>query len=337
MKTRLIIFLAICILANPLKAQITCAKPEEFKLIKKKPLIVEQLQVDSKLIEKWEKKKGKAKNSETRNRYDDMIVEYEKFVNDYNANIKEAVEKCWDLNENVVYKTTSAVKKLRKESKRYAVLWFSETSTNKTDDYGFKYFPDLTIPTLNYSRIENGTVKVDYSFFMPYTGRREENEIKTGDLILALKLMKNQIAEIEKTGNKKYTFKKYAEDMGDKNCKELKGLKLIVPATAIHKSSNLGVINRAYKAGDVEKRSEEEITQMIENEEDVVVGFAIPYDIAAGSINVGVELSAARILCMRAFINVKTGKIYAVKGVDMGEFNDPFFRAKEFNKLGVCN
>jgi len=317
-----------------LSAQVVYAKADEFKSIKKRKLIVEQLEVDQALIASWQKKKGKTKKPELATRYGEMISEYKKFVADYNGHIKSAVESIWLLNEEVVYKTTSEVKALRKsKSERYSVLFFSESTTNKTDDFGHKYFPNLSIPTLNYSRIESGTVKVDYSFFMAYTGHREANELQLADVLLSLRLIQNQIAAIEKTVNNRYTFKSFASDEGKANCGTLKGATVHIDENSIHKKSTLAEINAAY-SGTVKLLSNQEITTAIENEEDIIIGFFIPNTIAAGSVGSTVQISSGRITYLHVFLNVKTGEVLSCTGTSMGEFNDIWFRSGPFSKLG---
>ncbi|MBL4654290.1 MAG: hypothetical protein JKY33_00520 [Bacteroidia bacterium] len=333
MKKTTLIVIAIWLMSSSAMAQVTYAKPEEIKLIKKRPLIVELLELDPKNIEKWEKKKTKSKKPKVVERYSEMIIEYTQFVEDYNNYIKIAVEKHWDLNAKIEYKTFSEVKKLRKSSKTHAVLWFSESSSSYSDEYGFKYFPNLTIPTLNYSRIEKGQVKVDYSFFIPYTGSREKNEIMLGDLLISLKLMKLHLSEIEKLGEKKYNFKKFATAKAKENCSKATGKKLKLPKNLIQKNANIAEFNTAYKSGDVTMCTDEVVMKAIESEDDVIIGFTIPYSIAAGSMG---PLSMARILFFRSFIHIKSGDIVTAKGVAMGEYNDSFYRKKEFTTYGVC-
>ena len=334
MKLKLIIGIIIWLIVNPVSAQVTYSKPDEFSSIKKRTLIVELLEVNKKQIEKWKKKKSKTKKPKVSREYGNMILEYENFVKDYNSYIKAAVEKYWDFNSNIEYKTYTEVKKLRKSSKKYTVLWYSESGSQTADEYGHKYFPDLTIPTLNYSRIEKGTRKVDYSFFMPNTGERKKNEIRLSDIIISLKLMKNQINQIEKIGKKRYIFKSYAKDQAKENCNKLSGKKLYINELTIHKNTSIGQIKSAYKAGTVEKISDEEVSKAIENEEDYIIGFAIPYQIATGSVG---PFSSAQIIFLKSFINVKTGKIYTYYGTSMGDFTDPFFRRKDFSKFGKCD
>ena len=150
-----------------LQAQFSYAKADDYTEIKSRPLIVELLEVDEKLVANWEKKKNKEKKEDKKAAYQDRIDKYAVFVNDYNELIKEAVENNWKNNPSVVYKTTAEVKELMKsKSEEYTVLWYSETNSKRQDEFGFTYFPDFTVPTLNYSRIEKGRIKTDYCYFI---------------------------------------------------------------------------------------------------------------------------------------------------------------------------
>lgn len=335
MRSKLIIFLLIAITSVSVQAQVTYAKPEEFKTIKNRTLIVELLEVDQRQIDEWEKKKGKLKEKKPTEakKYAIMVDDYKSFVQDYNTFIKSAVEKNWDFNETVEFKTTSQVNRLRKNSSRYTILWFSETTTSTTNAYGFNYTPNLSIPTLNYSRIEKGKIKVDYSFYMPYTGLRKKNVIKESDLLLSLKLMRNHILEIEKSGKKKFTFKNYSKNQASVNCKKLADKKIALNEVDVHKKATFSEISSAYKNGSIVKLTDEETISAIENNEDVIIGMCIPHTIVAGSVG---PLSTARILFLKSFVNVSTGTIYTCYGTVTGEFNDPYYRVKEFTKYGNC-
>lgn len=75
---------------------------------------------------------------------------------------------------------------LKSNKENYTVLYFSESVSEMKDDYGLTFFPDLTIPTLNYSRIEKNHLRVDYSFFIPNLGG-QSNKITEAHLLLSLK------------------------------------------------------------------------------------------------------------------------------------------------------
>jgi len=325
MRLKLLFFVGLLLSLQPYFSQETYAKPEDFKALKNRPLIVQTMEVKESVISTIKKKKAKAKKPEKIKKYEKMIIDYRNFVKSYNTNIKIAIEKYWKLNTEILYKTKEEVEKIKdKKSSKYAIFWYSASTTSGS---GSIFNPSLSIPTLNYNRSEKGDVKIDYTFFMPYLNKKE-NVVTLADFILSLKLMQNHIESIEKTGKKRYTFKDYAKEEAKKNCKDLAKKDLVISATDIHKKATLSQIDLAYKNGKVIKYTDEEIIKAIENEEDVIIGFSIPFMI--------VDSSISRILFFKSFINVKTGKIYTCFGTVTGELNDPYFRVKEFTKYSKC-
>jgi hypothetical protein len=235
------------------------------------------------------------------------------------------------LNPKIEFKTTTEVKKLRKaKSKAYTVLFYSESSS-RSNEAGFRYFPDMTIPTLNYSRIEEGTVGVDYSFFMPYTNQRAlTNKLMLADLIISLKIMKNQIAEIEKLHKNGYTTKEYLKDQAKSNNKLVRSQKLYMDKGLIHKKTSEQEIKASYN-GEITFVSSNEIANMIESEKEGLISMSIPSTIRVSS---GGIIQVARIEYYRSFIDAKTGIAYTCEGTSLGELIEPRYRSKEFSRYG---
>ncbi|HYG49810.1 MAG TPA: hypothetical protein VD905_02855, partial [Flavobacteriales bacterium] len=235
---------------NYTNAQVTYAKPEEFKEIKKRTLIVQMLEEHPDDIADMQKKIDKEKKADKKAELEAELKAARAFVTDYNKYMKEAVEKHWGLNAKVEYKTVSEVAALRKsKSTNYTVLFYSESSSQRRDANGFRYFPELSIPTLNYSRIESGTVKVDYSYFIQFAGFRSEGGFRMADAVMSLKMMKNHIAEIEKQSKKNYTFKEYAEDQAKANCSQAKGKTVKMSRNSVHKKSTEDELRQDYTVG----------------------------------------------------------------------------------------
>src|SRR5687768_16368509 len=146
------------------QAQITKALPNEYKEIKTRPLIIEMLEEDKEFIDSRTEKLAKAKKQEAKDELQSDIDNHKNFVSGYNNAIKAAVQKYWDLNKTVEYKTTKEVEALRKaKNNQYSVLFFTESSTSVTNN-GHTYRPGINLPTLNYSRVEKSLAKPDYSF-----------------------------------------------------------------------------------------------------------------------------------------------------------------------------
>ncbi len=332
MKSKLTLLLSLLLFFSTAQAQNTFAKPEEFKTLKERTLLVELLVEDNAQIQKWTNKKNKAKKPEVAKKYESKIGKYREFITEYNKHIKEAVESIWDLNKNIEYKTTTQIRFMKNDKEQYTVLGYEETESDMKDQAGQAYFPDLSIPTLTYSRIEKPHFKPDYSFFMPYLGEKEDN-ISLAHLILSLKLMQQHILEIENSGKKKFTFKKYAVMQAKQNCPKLTGKDVAIIESRIHKKASLANIQKEYSQGDVVGLTDDQVKNAIVKNEDVIIGIFIPQDIIAGAAG---PLAVARILFTTCFMNVSTGEIYSCTGTVMGEFNDHFYRSKGFKKLGVC-
>ena len=334
MKSRIIIGMAFLLFANMLSAQATYCKPTDFALIKKRTLLVELMELDNDKIQDWEKDIRKTKKADKKKDLAATIVEYKAFVENYNTFIKLAVEKYWDLNTTIEYKTNSEVIKLRKTTKKkYSVLWYSASRAKGGVDFASTYSSEQFIPTLNYGRIEKGRIKVDYSFFMPSMGERSHNELVLGDFLFSLKMMKTHIAAIEKKGKKNYNFKKYATEQGELNCKKISGNDLYLLEGTLHKNTSLGQIKSSYRKGKAVIYNNEELDKAIIDEDDIIVGYLIPYQIAMGSAGfVAVE----RTLYFRIFVNIKSGEILAARGVSYGDLNDEFFHKKDFSTIAKC-
>jgi hypothetical protein len=316
-------------------AQITKALPEEFKEIKARPLIIEMLEVDNDFIEKQEKQIQRAKKQETKDDLKAEIENHKNFVAGYNKAINESVQKYWNLNKAIEYKTTSEVDKLRKaKNSEYTVLYFSESSTSVTNN-GHTYRPGINLPTMNYSRIEKIMGKVDYSFFMPSI-RLDGNEMAAADLVISLKIMKNHISEIEKTGEKNYTAKDFGKDQEKVNCSKLQGKPIFLDKKFLNDRTTEDEIISANKNNKIQVVSFDELNTAIMNSDDKFVAINIPYGIKAGSANVGVTINIARVQYMKSLVNANTGMIVYVNGVSTGELYDSYWRANQVGKIGDC-
>lgn len=324
-------FLLIFILSSfHLSAQYSYAKSEEFEEIQNRPLIVEKLNIDNGLIEKWEKKIKKGKNKDE---YIKLIDSYKTFIEDYNVAIERAIENHWTYNNSeVLFKTVAEVNDLRDSgSKEYTVLFYDETDSQRLDGNGRKFSPSLTVPTLKYSRIENTRFKADYCYFINFSHKR--STITYSDFILSFKLMKRHMEYIVANDERKFDFHEYAKAQAKLNCSSLPKDGLLLRDASIHKKSSLEGINQKFTGNEIRTVSDEEIIQYIENDEDKVVGFFFPFSIVTAKAG---PASLGRIQYVRSFVNIKTGEIYTAHGAKTGQFFDPYYREKEFKKYSSC-
>ena len=333
----LISLLALINLFNA-EAQITKASPEEFKSIKSRPLIVELAEEDKDYIESIEKKISKASdNPERKERLKKDLEGHKNFVSIYNSTIKEAMDKYWNLNKTIIYKTVEEVKKLREDkSNKYTVLFYSMSSTSGSASVGYTFNSGLAIPTLNYSRIEEGTIKVDYSFFIPSTGDRLGDAMVLSDFAISFKIMKNQIEAIESLGNKNYTAKKFGKDQAEANCSKMAGKTIYFDETFFKDKVSDSEVAEASK-NKVKFVSHDEIGKSILNNEDKFITINIPWGIAEGSIGVGISITTSRIQFMKSIVNANTGQIVYAYGISMGEMYDWYWRLNQIGKIGDCN
>ncbi len=311
------------------KAQVTYAKYSDYKLIKKRPLLVITEEIDQKNMQKLEKKLSKTKRPKRIKKIKEAIEERKNFVETYNTNIKKLVEKYLNFHPKVEYMSRKEYnknyKKLKKQ-KKYVVLWYSESKKNYENQRGFFENTDASIPTINYSRIEKGKYKVDYSFFVPSFGKNFYRLTPT-NMELTFRLMKKHIDYIVKNKKKKLTFLKYAKEMAKKNCNNLNG-DIYLAKESLPKNANLSKINANYSKGKVHAIPHDELEKIIDNQEDKIVGVVVPTGIAGKA--------AARVMFAKILYNPSNNTIYTVKGAGMGEFYDGKFRAKEFKKYGKC-
>jgi len=326
MEKNFIVLILVLLVCNiKMSAQVTYAKPEDYNSIFNRTLAVEVVGEDAKMISKLEKKKAK---------YPNALENYKIFVTTYNEMMKKVIEKYWRLNDKIEYKTTAEIRKLQKiKSSKYVCLYYTESKASVDYTNPMAYRSHLSVPTLNYNRADRSTTKVDYSFFLPITYKRDNSRINEGDLIFSIKFIQDHIEKIKKTGKTKYNAQKYAEDEAMKNCKELKSYIVYLNKNFIHKKTTGSAIQASYPHK-MEIVDAKEINEsIVQEKEDIALTVIIPTGIAQGSVG---PLSVSRTTCMRLIVRAKTAKIFTVQGTNMGEFNDTNFRVKDFEKYGSC-
>lgn len=332
MKNKILFFLSFLFFfsVKSLNAQVTYALPTDFKMIKKRTLLVQLRETNKNLIEYWTTKKEKAKKEKKIKRFEKLIEEHKKEIENYNTTIKQAVEKVWDLNPEILYKTETEVKKLKK-SRKYTVLWFSESKplglpSNTTYD---------GIPTLNYSRIEKTLTRVDFSHFLLFRHYRPKNEWYVADFVLSLKMMKRQIEEIERTGRKKYTFPVYANDQAIANCENLKGKDVAILPSSVY--IDFEKATSVYTLGKIIKYTNERFADVIDNEKDVIIGICVPHGAfvqkSRSTTTNTTTIQRVTTLYFRLLVNAKTGEVYASTNYKRRGFNSPYFIKNSFSQF----
>ncbi len=131
---QVILSISCLLLIQPVKAQFGTGTPEKIKLLYQRPLIVIEEVESPKVIEFLKKRKRP-----------NEIERYRKSIADYNTNVKEAVEKFWKFNPNILYKTYNEADKIfRSKSAYYSVLYCATFENFKIQgDSGGRLHPGL--------------------------------------------------------------------------------------------------------------------------------------------------------------------------------------------------
>jgi len=346
MKTLYLLSIFLIIL-SPIssKSQIVNAKPEDFKDITKRELIVQLITEDSYFVEDLEKKIAKTGNAKRKSELEMELTAYRSFVLGYNSFVKEAFNRFWLLNNSkpIVFKTFSQVQEIRKVNpKNFTLLQFVQTKLWVKNEYGQETFTGKTIPTLVYSRMENSepydnnfNKKIDYSFYFPYIESRKNAQLFLSDIIISLKLMQNHINEIITYDKKNYPFIEFAKEQDDENCSKLKILNLFLEDKHLDNKTNKQEILKVF-SGNLNITGSEEIANTIEKEEDAVVSIVLPYSIKSDKSGVAGLESSERIMYIKCFISAKNATIYSCYGSKTTDNWDPFFKVQEFKKIEKC-
>jgi hypothetical protein len=347
MKHKFFLFTSIFILVTIFKSnsQIVNAKPDDFKEITKRQLIVQLITEDSYFTDDLEKKIAKTGNTKRKSELESELAAYRNFVTGYNSFIKDVITKFWLLNsaKPVEFKTFSQVQEIRKVNpKNFTLLQFVQTKLWVKNEYGQETFTGKTIPTLVYSRMENSepydnnfNKKIDYSFYFPYIEARKNAQLYPGDLIISVKMIQNHINEIMAYDKKNYPFIDFAKDQDDENCSKLKSLTLLLDEKHLDSKTNKQEITKSY-SGNLNIISSDEIINSIEKEEDVIVSLILPYSIKSDKSGVTGLENAERIMYIKCFVNAKNANVYSCYGTKTTDNWEPYFKTQEFKKIEKC-
>lgn len=325
MKLKLILF-TLFSQSLLLFSQANYAKPEEYKDIQKRPLIVELIDEDTEKLEKWEKKRDKARKDDKRKEFEELISEYKTFISNYNQNIEELAKQFFSNHSEILVKSTKEIEELRKKkSKKYTVLFYSESNSGKDGASD-----DVFIRTINYSRIEEGEWKVDHSMFIiGSTGGA--SSVTKANIFLTLQQLTKHIEYVIKTG-KKSAYIGYAKTEGKQNNAKLKGKEIVIGNAYIDEKSSIKEIQDSYKNGTVSGVSKEAFEEKVFGDEETIVGVIMPWNIAVQRIGI---LTKTVVTAYKMFINTKTGEIIETTGIKttIGGNTSRTFTDKDFKKL----
>ena len=334
-----------CFNTKTVKAQFINGRPGDFTELTNRPLIVQLMNEDTYYIDEINKKIEKTTKAEAKEVLRKELETYRSFIADYNKYIKEAVEKYWNFNKKkpIEYKSLSDVQVIRKNDPRgYAILVFHYTKLWVRNEYGKETYANHTIPTLIYSRLENCNPydvkfyeKIDYSFYFPYIGMRQNNELMVTDFTLVFRIMHNHIKEILEKGKKDYKVVDFAKDQADEYCNEVKKQNFMIEDKILEKKVNKQEIAKVFTSN-ITIIPGVDVSDAITKDENYLVGISIPYDIKHDKSGIpGLEM-AERIMYIKCFVEIKTGEIFSCYGDKAMDIWEPQFSTREFKKLEKC-
>jgi hypothetical protein len=214
------------------QAQEVNAKPEAWKEIMRKPLIVEI--PDSAIMAK----KNTASQFPQQN-FGDLL--------------QNAIEEHWKINDKIEFKTPRELKKMieRGETK-FAYLYVTKHPDSKDTE---------PLWLLNYTSVEReGLGKLDYSALLPYVHNRKVKEYYEFDLAFTLNLMQENIKYNQKFDAKlnaaDYMFLEVA-----KNCLKLKALSVIYDLNDLDMQVDDKVLRKSFKKQRYAEFSASEVNQ----------------------------------------------------------------------------
>ncbi len=320
------VFIALLLVTSlATKAQISpkiYGEKEDFENLKTRPLIIETLEEDPKIL----KKLSSPKKAEE-------LKDYINFIKEFNENFKTYVQKYWKLNSKFENKTITEVNGLNKgKNNTYAVIRF--VSLNDIDSYGLK--SGLSVPAIAYSRVESDRRKPDSKNYLPYRYfSNDEKSLNEGDYKYVLETLQANINWIVKN-DKSLSFDKYSEKMAIENCQKLKGKTLLIEDNMMMKGRSISEAKKNY-GGDLKFVSETEINDaFVSKKKHTAVLYAAPYGIIKGGIAV-VQIS--RIVFFKIIVDCETGEIlylYMPGGMSYGANLSNQMTETEFKTLANC-
>jgi hypothetical protein len=330
MKNKTTLILIICGILNTINTQAQIGGKvyglkDDFIAMGTKPLIVELL--EEKINE------------------DDGSKESEPFVPYYNTMIKSVIGKYWKYNQEIEYKTTSEIKKLKEsKSDKYMVLYY--VKQNKLAIYGeAKVSSNIIIPSLFYSRIEEMDKKPDYKICMPSSGIRQDNRYLEYDFKFILVEMQAHLTWMIQN-NKTVQFNEYIQLVSKDNCNKLKDKKLLTdksllrPKELLNKRLTEAQATLIYgnKIGFV--AAEELNSFYVSNAKETAVLLNIPYGGIRPTPMEASQSMQRRVLLSyyKVIVDCETNEILWVeipKGLVQGN-TQAFLRESEFKDIAQC-
>lgn len=301
-------------------------KPEDFKELKKRILVVEILEPNPKTIEKLQKKKKQP----------ELLKDYENFFSNYNELIKKVVPQYWKLNEKIEFKTTSEINSIAGNSK-YVILTYIELGDVMFLDF-YERASAVSVPALLYGRIEKPKKQPDYKIYLPSSYVRKDNLYLESDFIFAIKAIQNNINYII-DNNKVLNFEEYANAVAKNNCSRIQSLNLLIDKTRKAEKLENNEIKENYK-GNFRFAPPQELDSAIVNLiKGSAVMFIVPFGILKsthGQSGPG-TLVSWRYAFLKVIVDAETCEILHVfEPGAMLTFFDDKIRKNDFKNIAGC-
>ncbi len=336
---QLFILVMAAFLSAGVYAQATNAKPHDYKNIFERILVVELLEEEPAEIAFIDKRISKSKSDERKQEWEQVKTEYQTFIEDYNKNIKKAVEAYWNLNNTIEFKTRSEVKKLfEAKSTEHVVMYYSEKSFS---DAPSNFGSGATFPTLNYTRTDKPRSLIDYSFFLPWQKDHKNTVNNYAAMAISMKLMLRHLDNISHHHKRHYTFQKYAKHMAHINCKDFSAKEVNIdesyrPPGLPEDSTKM---NLHYK---LNLLSTAEYESLLQAKDDKMVGVIFPTKMIAGARDFNFatynsNLNTQQIYFMKLVVSSVTGDVFFCEGVKPGQNILGCFSKTQLHNIGTCD
>ncbi len=150
---------------------------------------------------------------------------------------------------------------------------------------------------------------------------------KTGEVILCLKILQNQLNVIQKDNKKKYNTHDLSKDQSDVNCEEISSKDIYIDKRYIKVPADIADLkrNKKFKVFVV---SSEEIDAKILNEEDVLIAYNSPF---------GIQGANDILVFTHFLVNPKDGVFYYESGRSQFTMPGAYFRKEVFKEIIECS
>ncbi|WP_417938955.1 hypothetical protein [Flavobacterium sp. RS13.1] len=306
------------------KAQISSyfhGNVKDFIDLKTRPLIVELLEEDEKILNKLSKPK-KAEE----------LQSYKKMVRLYNEEITLYAKKYWTINKNIEFKNKSEVEILRKaNNKSYAVL-----RNLRLNDIDFDFKSNLYLNVIVYTKIESNPQKPDSQVYLPISSKKTDVFLEEADYKYSLNILQDNINYII-AQNKSVNSENYVKEMAKGNCPLIKNKTLLVKESILYEKTKKEDCIKKYD-GALNIVSDDEINRaFVEKDKDKVVLFSVPYEIGKGQMG---PIGQSFLMSYKVVVDCETGKIlylFMPRGFAvMGQNISSIMIEKDFENIKNC-